>query len=254
MTDRLRLAARTLAAGACACVLGCATTASAQYEVFDPWTFQEQTLSFGQAVQQVSQGVTELTQLQNQLTAAQSAIQNLGSDNTSATLATVNQQAAQILQQAQGIGFNSASAGSAFATAYPGSTTVAGFNNAQLGSALSTWQTNSAQALQNAVTIQNQVAQNRAAISGAVSKAVTASNGAAGTTAATQATNQLLATVSAQLAQLQDILVTQGQAQAALAGTNQMAGAAAQATVTQTQQQTNKTLTSAPGVTNTSTL
>jgi P-type conjugative transfer protein TrbJ len=244
---------RTLLASVpCAVALAfAAVPAHAQYAVFDPWTYQEQTITYGQAVQQVAQGVQQLQQLQNQLTAQQSMIQNLGSDSTSGTLGTVNANALQILQQAQGIGFNSANAGSAFATAYPTTSTVAGFNNSQLSSALSAWQSNNSAALQTAIRMQSQVASNQAATATAVQNAVNASNGAAGQTAAIQATNQLLAAVAAQLAQLQAILLTQGQAQATLAAQQQAGAAAAASAIQTTTAQVQTSVTAPPGVTDT---
>jgi P-type conjugative transfer protein TrbJ len=228
-----------------------AAPAQAQYEVFDPWTFQEQTITYAQAVQQVAQGAQQLQQLQNQLTAQQAMIQSVGSDSTSATLATVNANALQILQQAQGIGFNSANAGQAFASAYPTTSTVAGFNNTQLSSALSAWQANNSAALQTAIRMQGQVASNQAATSTAVQNAVNASNSAAGQTAAIQATNQLLAAVAAQLAQLQAILLTQGQAQATLAAQQQSNAAAAASAIQITTSQVQTAITASPGVTDT---
>jgi P-type conjugative transfer protein TrbJ len=246
MTRPLHLLAGA-ASGALTLALA-AAPAHAQYEVFDPWTFQEQTITYGQAVQQVAQGVQQLQQLENQLTAQQAMIQSLGSDATSATIGTINANALQILQQAQGIGFNSANAGQAFATAYPTTSTVAGFNNTQLASALSAWQGNNASALQTAIRMQGQVASNQAATSTAVQNAVNASNGASGQTAAIQATNQLLAAVAAQLAQLQAILITQGQAQATLAAQSQTDAAAATSALQTTTAQVQTTITAAPGV------
>lgn len=225
--------------------------ASAQYEVYDPWTYQEQAITYAQAVQQVAQGVQQLQQLENQLQAQQSMIQNLGSDSTSGTLTTVNANALQILQQAQGIGFSSANAGSAFASAYPTTSTVAGFNNTQLSSALNAWQGNNTAALQTAVRMQSQIASNQAATTTAVQNAVNASNAAAGQTAAIQATNQLLAAVASQLAQLQAILITQGQAQATLGAQQQSNAAAASSAIQTTSSQVQTTITAAPGVTDT---
>ena len=250
MINPLRLLVGT--ASAVVAIILSASPACAQYEVYDPWTFQEQTITYGQAVQQVAQGVQQLQQLQSQLTAQQSMLQNLGADATSGTLAAVNSAAQQILQSAGGIGFNSASAGSAFATAYPPSASIAGFNNTQLSSALSTWHNNNNSALQTAVQVQGQVASSQAATATAVQNAVNASNSAPGQTAAVQATNQLLAAVAAQLSQLQAILITQGQAQATLAGQQQAEPAAAAATTQATTSQIQTTITAAPGVTDTS--
>jgi P-type conjugative transfer protein TrbJ len=225
--------------------------AHAQYEVYDPWTYQEQVITYGQAVQQVANGVSQLQQLQSQLQAAQSMLQNLGSDSTSGTVATVSAQARQILQQASGIGFNSANAGAAFAMQYPTTSTVAGFNAGQLNSALTAWQTNNNAALQSAVQMQAQVASNQQATATAVQNAVAASNAAPGQTAAIQATNQLLAAVAAQLAQLQAILLTQSQAQALLQGQQQQAAAAAQSVITSTDSLVQTTIAAPPGVTDT---
>ena len=225
--------------------------AQAQYEVYDPWTYQEQAITYAQAVQQVAQGVQQLQQLESQLTAQQAMVQNLGSDSTSGSLAVVNASALQILQQAQGIGFGSANAGQAFATAYPMTSTVAGFNNSQLASALNAWQTNNSAALQTAVRMQSQIASNQAATTTAVQNVVDASNAASGQTGAIQATNQLLAAVAAQLAQLQAILITQGQAQATLAAQQQVNAAAAASAITTTVSQVRTSLTPAPGVTDT---
>jgi P-type conjugative transfer protein TrbJ len=225
--------------------------AQAQYEVYDPWTYQEQAITYAQAVQQVAQGVQQLQQLASQLQAQQAMVQNLGSDSTSGTLAQVNAGALQILQQAQGIGFSSANAGQAFATAYPATSTVAGFNSGQLGAALNAWRTNSTAALQTAIQMQSQVASNQAATTTAVQNAVAASNAAGGQTAAIQATNQLLAAVAAQLAQLQAILITQGQAQATLSAERQANAAAAASAITTTQAQVQTSVTPPPGVTDT---
>jgi len=250
MTNAFRLLIAP-ASAIVAIILG-ASPAYAQYEVYDPWTYQEQTITYGQAVQQVAQGVQQLQQLQSQLQAQQNMLQNLGSDATSGTLASVNAAAQQILAGAGGIGFNSASAGSAFASLYPTTTAVAGFNNSQLNSALTTWQANNTSALQTAIQVQGQVASNQSATASAVQNAVNASNNAPGQTAAIQATNQLLAAVATQLAQLQAILITQGQAQATLAGQQQASAAAAQSASQSTAAQVQTTLTAAPGVTDTS--
>jgi P-type conjugative transfer protein TrbJ len=239
---------RRLAAYAGLAVALATAPAQAQYEVYDPWTYQEQAITYAQAVQQVAQGVQQLQQLESQLQAQQAMVQNLGSDSTSGTLAVVDADALQILQQAQGIGFNSANAGQAFATAYPGTSTVAGFNSSQLSSALNAWQSNNSAALQTAIQMQSQVASNQAATTTAVQNAVDASNAAGGQTAAIQATNQLLAAVAAQLAQLQAILITQGQAQATLAAQQQANTAAAASAITSTQGQVQTAITPPPGV------
>jgi len=178
-------------------------------------------------------------------------IQSLGADATSSTLAVINANAQQILQQAAGIGFNSANAGQTFAGAYPAAATVAGFNSAQLAGALSTWRSNNTAALQTAIRMQSEIATDQGSTTSAVQNAVEASNSASGQTAAIQATNQLLAAVAAQLAQLQAILITQGQAEASLAAASQNSAATASSALQATAAQVTTAITPPPGVTDT---
>jgi P-type conjugative transfer protein TrbJ len=218
---------------------------------YDPNWCSEQSLNIGQQALQIQNQLSAITNLQSQVAAAQKQLQGLGSDSTSATVQSVNAKLIGVLQQATGIGFNSASAGANFAAAYPATSTTAGYNGAQLNAALQTWQTNTAAALQNSITVQNQIAQQQGQVTGAVQNAVNASNSAAGPTAATQATNQIVAAVSAQLAQLQDILIASSQAYDVAQASKQQADAAATAVTTQTQAQVTKTVTAPPGVSDT---
>ena len=219
---------------------------------YDPNWCNEQALTIVQQALQLQNQLSQIANLQSQVTAAQQMLQKLGSDSTSAPLAAVNAQLASVLQQATGIGFNSRAAGSNFGAAYPATATTAGFNGAQLTSALQTWQANTAQALSTSIAVQNKIAQTSPTITSAVQDAVTRSNAAVGATAAHQATNQVIAAVSAQLAQLQDILITESQAYAAVEAAKQQAAAAAAAVTTQTGAQVPAHLTTAPGVDDTS--
>jgi len=219
---------------------------------YDPNWCGEQALNIGQQVLQLQNQLTQITNLQSQVAAAQQMLQKASSDSTSAPIAAVNAQLATILQQATGIGFNSQTAGASFGAAYPASETTAGFNSAQLASAMQAWQTNTAQALQTSIAIQNRIAQSSPSITAAVHNAVTASNSATGPTAAHQATNQIIAAVSTQLAQLQDIIIAESQAYTAVEAAKQQSTAAAAATTAQTQAQTPASVTAAPGVSDTS--
>jgi P-type conjugative transfer protein TrbJ len=221
---------------------------------YDPNWCEEQVLTIAQQLAQLQNQQTQLTNLQTQVAAQEKLVQSLGTDTTTAQLATVNANAAKILAQATGIGFNQASAGAAFAAAYPASSTVSGFNNQQLAAALATWQANTAAALNSAVQVQNAVAQARPTTTAAVANAVAASNSAVGATGAIQATNQLLATVNTQLAQLQDILISEGQAETAVSAAQSAAPAAAVSAVTTAAGQVQTTITAAPGVTDADTL
>jgi P-type conjugative transfer protein TrbJ len=219
--------------------------------VYDPNWCDAQALTIAQQALRLTNQQSQVSTLQSQLAVQQKMVQGLGSDSTSSTLATVNAAAAKILQQATGIGFNAQGAGAAFSAAYPGGETVAGFNGSQLSAALQTWQANTAQALQTSIAMQNQIAQSQARVTGAIQNAVNASNGAPGATAAHQATNQILAAVSTQLAQLQDILLAEAQAYAVVSAARQQAGGAAAATAAQAQGQVAPALTAPPGVTDT---
>ena len=102
---------------------------------------------------------------------------------------------------------------------------------------------------------QNAAAQTQPTTASAVQSAVAASQSAVGSTGATQATNQILASVSTQLAQLIAILTTQARAQESLAA-QRIADAAAASTTTDAAAAAMNpaAITPAPGVTNTTSL
>ncbi len=77
--------------------------------------------------------------------------------------------------------------------------------------------------------IENQVAANQPVVSSAIASAVGASQGAAGPTAVAQATNQLLATESQQLGDLQSLLIAEQRQNEQQALQNQSKEAAAEA-------------------------
>jgi P-type conjugative transfer protein TrbJ len=176
--------------------------AQAQMTVIDP-------SAIAQAVKQVSLQLQQIQQLQAQLTNEAAMLQKLGT-NVTGPLQTITSQATQLLQQAQGIGYNSQNVSQQYQQLYPAN--MQGMSFAQITQALATWQTNSRQTLQQAMATQNQIVQAQPATARAVNGAVAASQGAAGQTAAIQATNQLLAALSTQLTQLQNILITQARA------------------------------------------
>jgi P-type conjugative transfer protein TrbJ len=179
-----------------------------------------------QAEQQVSQGLTQIQRLESQLSNQAAMLQHLETDVTG-PIAQITGQATAILQQAQGIGYGAQNVAQQYAALYP--TTMPGASLASTQASLTTWRQNNTLALQQAMQMQNQIAQGQPITSAQVASAVTASQGAAGQTAAIQASNQLLATVSAQLTQLQNLLITQARAEqtlAAQAQASQATGAA----------------------------
>ena len=242
----MRSKGRLVLAAACGLSLfASAVGARAQVTVFDPWNYAE-------AITTVTQSLQQLQQLQSQLQAQQAMLQNLGSDFTQ-PLAAINSQAAAILSQAQGLGFSSSSIATQYGSTYP--TSVSGMSGSQISAALSAWHNATSQSMQTALQTQNQATASQATATTATQNAVAASNAAAGQTGAIQATNQLLATVSSQLTQLEDILITQARAQEMLAAQRQSDAAAATANFSAANAAVNdQPATAPPGVTNTNSL
>jgi len=213
---------KLFAAAALVAALAVGTTATmpqpatAQVTVIDP-------SAIAQAIKQVSQQLQQIQQLEAQLANEAAMLRNLGT-NVTGPLLTINSQATQLLQQAQGIGYNSQNVAQQYQQAYPAN--MQGMSFVQISQALASWQTMSRQTLQQAMATQNQIVQAQPATANAVGRAVAASQSAAGQTGAIQATNQLLAALSTQLTQLQTILITQGRAEQTAASQAQAAQAA----------------------------
>ena len=176
-----------------------------------------------QAQQQVSNSLTQIQRLESQLSNQALMLQKMQTDVTG-PIAQITSQATGILQQAQGIGYGAQNVAQQYASLYP--STMPGASLATTQASLGTWRQNNALALQQALQMQNQIAQGQPITSAQVARAVSASQGAPGQTAAIQATNQLLATVSAQLTQLQNLLITQARAEQTLSAQSQASQAA----------------------------
>ncbi|WP_165191554.1 conjugal transfer protein TrbJ [Caulobacter soli] len=176
-----------------------APVARAQVTVYDP-------AAVAQAVKQVQQGLQQVQALQSQLAQQTRMLQGLGVDVTG-PLRDIAGQAAALLQQARGLGYQAASISQGFADLYPDD--LSGASARDLAARLAAWSQNSRQTLQEAMQVQNQIVQAQGVTSQAVASAVGASQSAAGQTAAVQATNQLLAALSTQLTQLQTLMITQ---------------------------------------------
>jgi P-type conjugative transfer protein TrbJ len=193
--------------------------ARAQTTVYDP-------AAVSQMVSQVSNSLRQIQQLQAQLANQAAMLQRLGSDVTG-PLAQIAQQANQVMQQAQGIGYSGQNAVRQFQQMYP--TDMSGQSLQQYLQRYGAWQQNSRRTLEDSMRVQNDIVQSQAATAGAVSSAVAASQGAAGQTAAIQATNQLLAAQALQLQGLQSILIAQARTQETVLAQQQAATAAARA-------------------------
>jgi P-type conjugative transfer protein TrbJ len=179
-----------------------------------------------QAITQVNQGLQQIQALQAQVQNQAKMLEHLGTDVTGPLL-QIDQQATSLLQHAQGVGYGSTNLSASLATAYP--TSVQGQSLAQLSALLNSWNAASRQVLQESMQVQNQVALGQPATTAAVTGAVAASRGAPGQTAAIQSSNQLLATLSSQLTQLQTLLIAEQRQTQTLALQQQAITAKAQA-------------------------
>lgn len=193
--SRRHVLATALAAGSA----GLSIPARAQMVVTDPG-------AIAQALKQVQQGLQQIQVLRDQVAQQARMVQSLGTDVTG-PLRDITNQATGLLRQAQGLGYDAADISRDFAQLYPGD--MAGLSPKELADRLAAWTQNSRTTLQEAMQVQNQIAQSQTGTAGAVNAVVAASQGAAGQTAAVQATNQLLAALSTQLTQLQTLLITQ---------------------------------------------
>lgn len=188
--------------------------------VYDP-------AAVGQLITQVNYQLQMLNSLVTQVQQGQAMLNPLGS-NVVPGLSSLMQNTQQLMTNLDNIGNTGASLQSALNSQYP-----TDFSNLQsvsgILSKLSVMQAQTRAAMQQSMELQNQVAGNQGQISGAMASAVTASNGAFGPTSAIQATNQILATLSQQIADLQSILIAHMRAEDAEKMNNQSAQAATSA-------------------------
>jgi len=198
---------------AIAVVLLSASSASfAQWAVFDAANYTQNLLTAARELQQID---NQIQQLQNQATMLVNQGRNLASlpysalAQLQATLASTN----QLIAQAQGLSFNVAQSQATFNRLYPGSYGASTSNAQMVQDAQTRWQT-SVQALQTATRMQSQAAQNLLSDQSVLSNVVTQSQGAVGALQASQATNQLLALISRQAIQAQQLAVSQNRATA----------------------------------------
>ncbi len=226
---------RTLAAILLATTVSFAAPAQAQLFgssiVFDPTNYSQNVLTAARELQQVN---NQIQQLQNEATMLQNMGRNLTSLNTSqlSTMVSALTQIGTLMNQGSGIAFNVNATNTAWGQSFP-STYPAGTSTASLAAGAQTrWQQAMAAFLQT-LQVQAQIAQSVQADTTTLSSLVTASQGAVGNLAVTQATNQLLALSTKQQLQVQNLMAAQYRAAAlndARAAQNE---AAAQAAFTQ---------------------
>lgn len=187
-----------VAAGLTISVALCSAPAPAQIIVSDPQ-------SLGQLVQSYAQQGQQLIQLQNQLTAQLNMLKSLGSDITPNVGILINQ-TQSALANLQYTNQTGAALNTQINTAY--STNFATSTPDQITAQIEQQQAAQRQVTLQAMNVQNQVISNAPMLEAQVQAATSASNAAAGPTGAIQATNQLLAALSQQMADIQALLAS----------------------------------------------
>jgi P-type conjugative transfer protein TrbJ len=238
---------KAVAAAIAFAVVSAASTNANALIVYDP-------AAVAQAIKQVAQGVQEINSLKSQVTAQMNMLKSIGS-NYASILPSMNGDLASILSSASGIGYGATDVDTLLSSVFPDAPTIAGLSPGDLTSALSAWHNATDQSLRTALQTQQRIAQQQPLMQSAVTSALGASQSAYGQTSAIQATNQLLATVSAQLTQLQAILTTQARAMELAQQQQQTDSDALGATAARAQQELNDTPAAVvPAVTDTSSL
>lgn len=159
-----------------------------------------------QMVKQVKLATDQLNSLKSQLNLQQQMLNRIGVD-ISPELTSIMRDANSIMNSASGIGYNAKNLSSQIDQLYPRDMLGQAWD--QIASQQRGWEQLTRDARREAMEAQSTIMQNQSRTQSAVERAVQASQGADGQTAAVQATNQLLAAVSAQLSGLQTLLVTQ---------------------------------------------
>lgn len=195
-----------------ALLVGLMPVVQAQWAVFDGANFSQNLLTAARELQQID---NQIQQLQNEAQMLTNQGRNLKSlnVNTLSQLLTTLSSTNQLIAQAQGLTFNVSQSQVTFARLYPSSYGTSISSNQMLQDAQARWQT-SVSALQTAMQMQSQSAQNLLSDQGTVSTLVTQSQSAAGALQATQATNQLLALLARQAIQAQQLQISQDRATA----------------------------------------
>lgn len=215
---KTRIIARALALATITTTMLTPIAAQAQMAVVD-------VKAIAQQLKSVKQGLQQLQQLQQQTANQQAMLAKLGS-NISPELTGIVGDATSIMKSAQGIGYSAKNVSTQMDSMYPKSMTVD-----QIMSATQQWQNASQQTRIEAMNAQNAIVDSQGRTQNAVNGAVSASQSAAGQTAAVQATNQLLAALSTQLTGLQTLLLTQMRAAQTIEAGNAGIRTAADATM-----------------------
>lgn len=186
--------------------------ASAQWVVFDPSNFVENTLTEIHTLTQIENQVIEL---QNEAQMLLNQAQNLRNLNFTdlARLETTFATTEQLLGEAQGMTFNLTATQQKLAQAYPAAYSSVVPQSELDADELTRW-SSSLDALDTAVQVQAQATQNLPSDESVLSDVLTRSSSAVGALQAIQATNQLLGLRVRQVMQSQQIAISQDRATA----------------------------------------
>jgi P-type conjugative transfer protein TrbJ len=185
---------------------------AAAFVVFDPSNYAQNTLTAARTLTQIT---NQIQQLQNQATSLQNQARNLqGLPYSSLNqLMGALQGISTLMNQAQGIAFDVTQTNTRFQQQYPQQYALAVTSNQLVLDARGRWQ-NSMDAYQQTLGVQAQVVQNVQADAPLLSNLVDASQNAVGSLQAQQATNQLLALLTKQHMQIQNMMAAQYRAEA----------------------------------------
>ncbi len=182
----------------------------AQFVVFDPSNFVQNTLTAARSLMEVN---NQIVQLEHEATMLLNEARNLTSlpfDIVAQLRATLARTTA-LITQAQGIAYQLAQARAQFDRGYPVNYTASVTGATMFADTQQRW-LNSLQALRTTVGMQAQAAQNLASDEDSLAMLVSWSQGAIGALQAMQATNQLLALQARQTIQDQQLRLTQDRA------------------------------------------
>ena len=208
------------------------TSAHAVLPVTDVASIAQQVISYATMVSQyttqVQQYSNQIQQLTNQFQQLKNEAQNLQNLNWQAPLSNLNN-VAQIMRNAQGIANSFATSQAQFQKLYPDFTAYSNMQGPAYVSQATAWQNQNRNAAQDTMNMQAQLRDNFLADQNTLNDASSRSAAAQGTRDALQATNQLLALLTKQLMQLQQLTSTTASMDAGYAAQRASNEAAAQA-------------------------
>jgi type IV secretion system protein TrbJ len=183
----------------------------AQWPVIDVSNLVQNTMTAARALEEIDNQVTQIQQTVQMLRYAARNLTALPSSIAEQLDESVSQ-ITSLMNQAQGILYSVQDVQSQFQRYYPGLIGPSASDAQLIADAETRWQY-SLTAFQHSMEVQSEIVQNLSADQAQVDALVGQSQGAAGILQATQASNQLLALQSKQLAATQALLASQARAQ-----------------------------------------